>query len=162
MTTDPQVVLQSVAGESKQTEAVFRALAGMGKARPTTDLNRLRLRVRDTQKLSLTSREIEAIFVRLEEEGIGKLVVSQGARHTPTFVWKKLNNVQAGQMALKRARPTPTTYTAPIERQPASAVGSELITAYPVRPGYTARIKLPADVSATELQALADFIRSLV
>lgn len=143
------VKLQKIAKESPLAEAVFLAMAGMGRTRGTTDLRRLRGRVMDAGML-VEWNDFMSIFKKLEQAGFGKIILARRPTDPHRFSWNHFNVIEVGRSALGRNEP---------KKEPAERIRPGWIsTAYPLR-NAVLKLELPADLTKKEAKELAEFIQ---
>jgi hypothetical protein len=153
-----------IAQQSELARAVFKTLSEMEKARPTTDLGRLKARITDKTGKVVNQRELLDVFKALQQTGLGKLILSRDIAKAPhRFEWM-FNNIEVGragcvdgtavQAHVPQGKPGAS---ASVPLGQGGAPAGAIVLSYPIR-GQLFSFQLPADLSKGEAAELCAFI----
>lgn len=138
------------------------------------ELDRLLSELGDVERYDLV-----AALKELEKSGVGEFIVGRG-RHKARFVWSApakrtaTKRVAAAPsrkpVAARTSQASPPSKTAPAQKgraAPAPSANVSLVEpealehTFHLRPGFIARVRLPSDVSAHEMDRLCRFLQAI-
>ena len=150
--------IRKLYGASAAARATLDYFAGRTNASRKTTLNRL-LAALQADGAEVTRADVREVLKSLEQLGCGRFVVGRKG-HPSRFVWE-VNLVHVGQVANgERDQAEPLT-DAPGEAQARTEDDGLLEHRYRLRADVEVRLELPANISGSEANRLADFIRTL-
>lgn len=152
-----QELISKSARENETSRHIFEELGNRQRDRGMVDLRRLRIRI-SHKGFKVVTQDYARLFKQLEKAGAGKMIMSKMGNPQRFEFFYSMKEVVTKDL---------TALTEPIPYQPKGHVAytnttptGKLVAAFPIR-GNPMSFELPIDLSRSEAESLADFIRRL-